>query len=56
MADQRARDVRVSVDHAKRKGAVSLREIAAALNAEGITTPRGGGWSAAQIKRVMERP
>jgi len=54
-ADQRARDVLVSVEHAKSKGAVSLREVAAALNAEGVTAPRGGVWTAAQIKRVVER-
>jgi hypothetical protein len=54
-ADQRARDVLVSVGQAKSKGAVSLRDIAAALTAKGITAPRGGAWSAAQIKRVMER-
>jgi hypothetical protein len=55
MADQRARDVLVSVEHAKSNGAVSLREIAAALTEEGIKAPRGGVWSAAQIKRVIER-
>jgi hypothetical protein len=54
-ADQRARDVVVSVGHAKSTGAVSLRELAAALNAKGVTTPRGGEWSAAQIKRAIER-
>ena len=54
-ADQRARDVLVSIEHVKSKGAGSLREIAAALTVEGITAPRGGVWSAAQIKRVIER-
>jgi DNA invertase Pin-like site-specific DNA recombinase len=56
LADQRARDVLVSVEHARNLGAVSLREIAAALTERGITAPRGGAWSAAQIKRVIERP
>lgn len=49
-----ARDVRVSIDQARASGATSLREIAAALNAAGITTPRGGAWQASQVKRVMD--
>ena len=48
-----AADVRVSIDHARANGATSLREIASALNAAGITTPRGGAWQASQVKRVM---
>ena len=31
----------------------SLRTIAAALNAEGITTPRGASWQAAQVQRLL---
>jgi DNA invertase Pin-like site-specific DNA recombinase len=35
-------------------GAVSLRQIAAGLNAAEISTPRGRGeWSAVQVQRVM---
>ncbi|HET9356372.1 MAG TPA: recombinase family protein [Sphingomicrobium sp.] len=37
------------------QGALSLRLIAAALNERGITAPRGGKWSAAQIKAVLLR-
>jgi DNA invertase Pin-like site-specific DNA recombinase len=33
----------------------SLREIAGALNASGVTTPRGGNWSASQVMRTLER-
>ena len=33
----------------------TLREIAGALNASGVTTPRGGNWSAAQVMRTLER-
>ncbi len=55
-ADQRARDIRVSIDNAKRNGATSLREIATSLKSNGITTPRGGPWSAAQVKRILDRP
>jgi len=54
-ADRRARDVLVSVEQARVGGLLSLREIAAALDAQGIKAPRGGAWSAAQIKRVLDR-
>lgn len=33
----------------------TLREIAAALNASGITTSRGNQWSASQVMRTLER-
>ena len=33
----------------------SLREIAGALNASGVNTPRGGQWSASQVMRTLER-
>ena len=33
----------------------SLRDVAAELNAQGILTPRGGQWSAMQVKRVKDR-
>ncbi|WP_428405979.1 recombinase family protein [Methylobacterium sp.] len=33
----------------------SLREIAAALDAKGIPTSRGGTWSATQVQRVLSR-
>lgn len=33
----------------------SLRTIAAELNERGIPAPRGGRWSAVQVKRVVER-
>jgi DNA invertase Pin-like site-specific DNA recombinase len=36
-------------------GATSLRQIADALNARGIPTPRGSTWRAVQVKRVIER-
>jgi DNA invertase Pin-like site-specific DNA recombinase len=55
MADQRARDVLISVEHAKSNAAVSPREIAAYLSAEGISALRDGVWSAVQVKRVIER-
>jgi DNA invertase Pin-like site-specific DNA recombinase len=39
----------------KAKGAVTLRDIAAELNARNYHTSRGGEWSAVQVARVLER-
>jgi hypothetical protein len=36
-------------------GATSLQDIAAGLNQRGITTARGGTWSARQVARVLAR-
>jgi ribosomal protein L18 len=36
-------------------GATSSQDIAAALNQRGITTARGGTWSAKQVARVLAR-
>ena len=36
-------------------GAKTLREIATALNARGVTTPRGGRWHATSVKNVLAR-
>lgn len=38
-----------------RKQGASLRDIAATLNASGVTTARGGQWQASQVKRTIER-
>ena len=53
-SDERAAKVRKHVEAVKAEGATSLRQIAAALNERGITTPRGGAWSAVQVARVLE--
>jgi DNA invertase Pin-like site-specific DNA recombinase len=34
-------------------GAVTLRQVAAALNRQGVPAIRGGVWSAAQVRRVL---
>jgi hypothetical protein len=54
-AERRARNVLPVIREAKAGGARSLREIAAALNARGLETPRGARWSPMAIKRVLER-
>jgi DNA invertase Pin-like site-specific DNA recombinase len=33
----------------------SLREIASELDNAGVKTPRGGSWSASQVKRILDR-
>jgi len=53
-ANERATLVAPIVQELQAAGA-SLRTIAAELNERGIPTPRGGEWSAVQVKRVVER-
>lgn len=54
-SQSRADKVMRQIAATRAQGATSLREIATALNAAGITTPRGGEWQAAQVKRVLDR-
>jgi DNA invertase Pin-like site-specific DNA recombinase len=53
-AGKRAEDVMPIIDAIKAEGNTSLRQIAAALNDRGITTVRGGEWSAVQVKRILD--
>lgn len=41
--------------HSERAAGRTLREIANALNAEGISTARGGRWHASTMQRVLAR-
>lgn len=50
-AQERAQDVL----EVRQAGAGTLREIAAGLNARGVTTPNGGPWHATSVKRLLER-
>ena len=50
-----ASDISNFIWQATQAGQTSLREIAVALNERGLTTPRGGQWSATQVKRVMDQ-
>ncbi|HEX2554368.1 MAG TPA: recombinase family protein [Microvirga sp.] len=54
-AQSRAVDYLEIIRDVQAGGAVSLREIAAGLNARGIGTAKGGEWSAVQVRRVLER-
>ena len=51
----RARDLAADIAEIRSGGAVSLRQIAAGLNARNIPTARGGTWSAIQVQRVLEQ-
>jgi DNA invertase Pin-like site-specific DNA recombinase len=55
LADQRASNVLPVIREIRRAGAASLHQIADALNARGITTPRGGQWYASSVRNVLER-
>ncbi|MCJ2061855.1 recombinase family protein [Methylobacterium sp. J-088] len=52
-AEERALDLAPVIARARAEGAVSLRQIAAALDARAIPPARGGTWSAAQVQRVL---
>lgn len=54
-AARRAADLAGIIGEIEAAGAVSLREIAAALNARGVQASRGGAWSAVQVQRIKAR-
>jgi DNA invertase Pin-like site-specific DNA recombinase len=54
-ADQRAANVIPIIRAIQRAGARSLRQIADALNARGISAPRGGQWYATSVRNVLAR-
>ena len=54
-ADQHAANVLPIIREIKRAGAATLREIADALNARGVSTARGGRWYAMTVSNVMTR-
>ena len=55
LADQHADNVLPVIREVRRAGATSLRQIADALNARGIPTPRGGRWYASSVRNALER-
>jgi DNA invertase Pin-like site-specific DNA recombinase len=55
VADAHAANVLPIIREAQRAGASTLRQIAEALNARGITTARGGRWHATTVKNMLER-
>jgi DNA invertase Pin-like site-specific DNA recombinase len=54
-ADRHAANVLPIIKEVQRSGATTLRDIAAALNARGVQTPRGGAWHATSVKNVLDR-
>jgi DNA invertase Pin-like site-specific DNA recombinase len=55
LADHHAANVLPVIRELQRTGAASLHQIADALNARGITTPRGGAWYAKSVSNVLAR-
>ncbi len=54
-ADKHASNVLPLIREAQKHGATSLRDIADALNARGVSTARGGQWHATSVKNMLER-
>jgi DNA invertase Pin-like site-specific DNA recombinase len=55
LADRHAGNVLPIIREIQRAGATSLHQIADALNARGISTPRGGRWYAKSVSNVLAR-
>ena len=55
IADKHANYALPFIREAQRAGATSLRDIAEALNARGVPTPRGRRWHAMSVKNVLAR-
>ena len=55
LADRHAANVLPIIRKIQRAGATSLHQIADALNARGISTPRGGRWYAKSVHNVLAR-
>jgi DNA invertase Pin-like site-specific DNA recombinase len=54
-ADRFAANVLPIIREAQKAGAKTLREVAAALNARGVATARGGQWYAKSVANILER-
>jgi DNA invertase Pin-like site-specific DNA recombinase len=54
-ADRRAANVIPIIRAIQRAGAASLRQVAEALNARGISAPRGGVWHDTSVRNVLAR-
>src|SRR6202163_2208917 len=55
-ADRHAANILPVIREAQKAGATTLRAVAEALNARGISTARGGSWHAMSVKNVLDRP
>lgn len=54
-ADAFAANVLPIIEQVRAAGSTSLRAIASALNARGVSTARGGRWEAATVRNVLRR-
>jgi DNA invertase Pin-like site-specific DNA recombinase len=54
-AAKRATELAPEVARLRASGVMTLRELAAGLNARDIPAPRGGKWSAVQVSRLLVR-
>lgn len=54
-ADHHAHAALPIIAELRSEGAASLHQLAAALNARGVATPRGGVWTATAVSRVLAR-
>jgi DNA invertase Pin-like site-specific DNA recombinase len=54
-ADRHAANVLPVIRDVQRSGAKTLRGVADALNARGISTSRGGRWHAMTVRNVLAR-
>jgi hypothetical protein len=54
-ADRHAEDLRAVVKDVHAGGAISLRAVAAELNARGILTRRGGRWHVSTVLNLLAR-
>lgn len=54
-ANARAADLAPVIEDIKAAGATSLGDVAGELNARDISAPRGGQWSAAQVRLLLRR-
>jgi hypothetical protein len=54
-ADRFAANTRPVIEQIRKSGITSLRGIAAALNARGVPTARGGTWTPVQIMAIERR-
>lgn len=54
-ADSFARDLSPVIDRLRAEGHTSLPQLAAALNAGGFSTPRGGSWHPSTVRNLLTR-
>jgi DNA invertase Pin-like site-specific DNA recombinase len=54
-ADRHAANVLPVIRAIQQSGATALRDVAKALNARGVKTPRGGDWHASSVRNVILR-